>query len=69
MRISTKEMIDPTFKGNMARFINHSCDPNCIIEKWHVLGEICVGVFSIKDIKEDEELTFDYKFDALKTPL
>jgi SET domain-containing protein len=50
MRISSKEMIDPTYKGNMARFINHSCAPNCITEKWHVLGEICVGIFSIRDI-------------------
>ncbi len=27
-----------------------SCAPNCITEKWHVLGEICVGIFSIRDI-------------------
>jgi len=69
MRISSKEVIDPTIKGNMARFINHSCSPNCITEKWHVLGETCVGIFSIRDIYEDEELNFDYKFDAYKTPL
>ena len=50
MRISSKEVIDPTYKGNMARFINHSCAPNCITEKWHVLGETCVGIFSVRDI-------------------
>lgn len=69
MKISSKEVIDPTYKGNMARFINHSCAPNCITEKWNVLGETCVGIFSLRDIQEDEELNFDYKFDAYKTPL
>jgi len=33
-----------------------------------VLGEVCVGIFSIKDIKENEELSFDYQFDFFKTP-
>ena len=58
MRISSKEMIDPTYKGNMARFINHSCAPNCITEKWHVLGEICVGIFSINKESLDWFLRF-----------
>lgn len=67
MSISNSEVIDPTYKGNIARFINHSCDPNCETQKWHVLGEICVGVFAIKDIHENEELTFNYGFDLFKT--
>ena len=28
--------IDATFKGNSSRFLNHSCDPNCKLEKWLV---------------------------------
>lgn len=60
MRTSNNEVIDPTFKGNMARFMNHSCNPNCITQKWNVLGEICVGIFASRDIEENEELTFDY---------
>mgnify|MGYP000880086048 FL=1 len=69
MKIGGNEVIDPTFKGNMARFINHSCKPNCVTQKWHVLGEVCVGIFTLQDIKQDEELTFDYQFDIFKTPL
>jgi len=50
MNIDTDLYIDPTSAGNYARFINHSCDPNCEIRKKYVKGEICVGVFSIKEI-------------------
>lgn len=28
--------IDATYKGNASRFLNHSCNPNCILEKWLV---------------------------------
>jgi SET domain-containing protein len=28
------EVIDAAAKGSDARFVNHSCDPNCHIEKW-----------------------------------
>jgi len=69
MKITQNEVIDPTFRGNQARFINHSCDPNCITQKWNVLGETVVGVFAIKDIREGSELSFDYQFDSFKTPL
>ena len=61
------EVIDPTKKGNMARFINHSCDPNCETRKWHVKNELCIGIFAKRDIQEDEELTFNYDFDLNKT--
>jgi len=67
MSISKNEVIDPTYKGNLARFINHSCEPNCETQKWHVLGEICVGIFTLRDIKQGEEFTFNYGFDILKT--
>ena len=60
MKTTNSEVIDPTFYGTIARFINHSCEPNCVTQKWNVLGEMCVGIFATKDIKENEELTFDY---------
>lgn len=69
MKLSAKEVIDPTHKGNIARFINHSCEPNCLTQKWNVLGEVVVGIFALRDIEFGEELTFDYKFDVYKTPL
>lgn len=30
------EVIDACTKGSVARFINHSCEPNCHIEKWYI---------------------------------
>ncbi|KAJ0090308.1 hypothetical protein Patl1_14476 [Pistacia atlantica] len=54
--------IDATFKGNASRFLNHGCDPNCILEKWQVEGETRVGVFAARSIKVGEPLTYDYRF-------
>ncbi|KAJ3195155.1 Histone-Lysine N-Methyltransferase ash1l [Entophlyctis luteolus] len=58
------EVIDGGRKGSLARFVNHSCDPNCRIEKWGVEGEFCVGIFADRDIEAGTELTYDYKFES-----
>lgn len=44
--------IDSNRKGNDARFINHSCKPNCEIQYWRVNGIVCAGVFALNDIPE-----------------
>ncbi|PIN14114.1 Histone-lysine N-methyltransferase [Handroanthus impetiginosus] len=62
MTLNGSEVIDACVKGNLARFINHSCDPNCRTEKWMVNGEVCVGLFAVRDIKKGEEVTFDYNY-------
>ncbi|GMH22312.1 hypothetical protein Nepgr_024155 [Nepenthes gracilis] len=62
MTLNGNEVIDACAKGNLGRFINHSCDPNCRTEKWMVNGEICIGLFAIRNIKKGEELTFDYNY-------
>ncbi|KAL8467061.1 hypothetical protein ACS0TY_035953 [Phlomoides rotata] len=62
MTLNGSEVIDACAKGNLGRYINHSCDPNCRTEKWMVNGEVCVGLFAIRDIKKGEELTFDYNY-------
>ncbi|XP_039062638.1 histone-lysine N-methyltransferase ASHH2-like isoform X1 [Hibiscus syriacus] len=62
MTLNGSEVIDAYVKGNLGRFINHSCDPNCRTEKWMVNGEICIGLFALRDIKKGEEVTFDYNY-------
>lgn len=55
-------IIDATYKGNPSRYLNHSCQPNCKLEKWRVDGETRVGVFALIDIQVGEPLTYNYKF-------
>ncbi|KAK7065809.1 Histone-lysine N-methyltransferase setd2 [Halocaridina rubra] len=55
--------IDATRKGNISRFINHSCDPNAQTQKWTVNGELRVGFFATKDIEVGEEINFDYRLE------
>lgn len=33
MSLKTDEIIDATMKGNLSRFMNHSCEPNCETQK------------------------------------
>jgi SET domain-containing protein len=49
-------VIDAGVGGNDARFINHSCEPNCktVVEKKRVYIE------AIKNIAAGQELTYDY---------
>ncbi|KQJ99871.1 uncharacterized protein LOC100838109 [Brachypodium distachyon] len=62
MALNGGEVIDACTKGNLGRFINHSCSPNCRTEKWMVNGEVCIGIFAMRNIKKGEELTFDYNY-------
>lgn len=57
-------MIDATEMGDIARFINHSCEPNCRAELWEVFRKTCVGIFADRDIKGGEEINYDYKFES-----
>ncbi|KAJ1733202.1 hypothetical protein LPJ61_001677 [Coemansia biformis] len=65
MSIGNGKVIDATRKGCVARFINHSCGPNCVLQKWMVGGAIRMGIFAERPIRRGEEITFDYKFERL----
>ena len=60
MSIANGEVIDATRRGNLSRFLNHSCNPNCETQKWQVGGELCIGIFALRDVDANTELTFDY---------
>jgi uncharacterized protein len=55
------ECIDATHGGNDARFINHSCDPNC--EALWVPKEREIWICAMRDIGKGEELTYDYAYE------
>jgi histone-lysine N-methyltransferase NSD2 len=61
MRVD-KTIIDGNKKNNMARFINHSCNPNCALEIEDDKGTPHACIFVLKKIKSGSELTFDYKW-------
>ncbi|XRB20987.1 histone-lysine N-methyltransferase [Pseudoscourfieldia marina] len=63
MSLSAGEVIDASRMGNLGRFTNHSCAPNCKMQKWTVRGEVCIGIFATRDIQPGEEVTMDYNFE------
>eukprot|EP00039_Didymoeca_costata_P007157 m.96860 g.96860 ORF g.96860 m.96860 type:complete len:1364 (-) comp13568_c0_seq3:1323-5414(-) len=64
MTLDANLVIDGGTLGGEARFINHSCDPNCTIEKWNVLGVWRIGIFANRNIHAGEELSYDYNFQS-----
>jgi SET domain-containing protein len=53
---SDTSMIDGNISANTARFINHSCAPNCEI----VVRKRRVYIFALRTIRPGEEITYDY---------
>ena len=48
---------DANVGGNIARFINHSCDPNCYFE----IVDKTIWIRAGRRIRRGEELTYDYR--------
>lgn len=55
-----KWVIDPSVKGNEARFINHSCDPNCEIRETRRR----IFIHALRNIGPGEELFYDYHLET-----
>ena len=51
-------VIDAAVGGNAARFINHSCDPNCDA----VIEESRIWIETIRNVEPGEELAYDYAY-------
>ena len=54
--INREWTVDGSPRSNVARYMNHSCDPNCECE----LRSGRIFIYAARDIQEEEELTFDY---------
>jgi|DewCreStandDraft_4_1066084.scaffolds.fasta_scaffold00013_164 SET domain-containing protein len=53
--------LDGNVPWNLARFLNHSCQPNCETELDEAEGRI--WILALRDIRAGEELTFNYGYD------
>jgi len=67
MQLANDCVVDASKCGNASRFINHSCEPNCELQRWRVGDEIRIGIFAIHDIQKNEELTYDYQLSAVQS--
>lgn len=65
LTIDKDRTLDAGPKGNVARFMNHSCQPNCETQKWTVNGDTRVGLFATCDIPAETELTFNYNLECI----
>ncbi|KAI0377825.1 hypothetical protein F5Y04DRAFT_170066 [Hypomontagnella monticulosa] len=63
MSLTKNEFVDATKKGNLGRFCNHSCNPNCYVDKWVVGSKLRMGIFAGRKIQPGEELVFNYNVD------
>uniref|UniRef100_A0A670ZGI7 Histone-lysine N-methyltransferase 2C n=1 Tax=Pseudonaja textilis TaxID=8673 RepID=A0A670ZGI7_PSETE len=62
-RIDNDHVIDATLTGGPARYINHSCAPNCVAEVVTFERGHKIIISSNRRIQKGEELCYDYKFD------
>ncbi|XP_075232135.1 uncharacterized protein LOC142330615 [Lycorma delicatula] len=62
-RLDEDRVVDATLCGGLARYINHSCNPNCVAETVEVERDVRIIIFAKRRISRGEELAYDYKFD------
>lgn len=68
LNIDSGLVIDGHRMGSECRFVNHSCNPNCEMQKIYVHGLPRMILVAKRVIEPMEELTYDYKF-SLYNPL
>ncbi|XP_045906944.1 histone-lysine N-methyltransferase 2C isoform X6 [Micropterus dolomieu] len=65
-RIDSEHVVDATRTGGLARYINHSCAPNCVAEVVTFERGYKIIISCIRRIDKGEELCFDYQFDTVE---
>ncbi|XP_067143136.1 histone-lysine N-methyltransferase 2C-like isoform X4 [Centruroides vittatus] len=63
-RLDENRVIDATLCGGLARYMNHSCNPNCVAEVVQIDRENKILIIANRRITRGEELTYDYKFEV-----
>ena len=52
--------------NKVTRYINHSCTPNCRLQRWEIGGYTHIAVVAIKKIQAGTFLSIDYREDQGK---
>lgn len=61
-RLNRRWVIDANVGGNLARFLNHSCRPNC----YSNIIDRTIWIIAAKNVTAGDELTYDYHTDGDK---
>ena len=62
--LESGRVIDANCGGNAARWINHSCKPNCEAKEGSYEDMPRVFIFARRDLEPGEELFYDYSLDV-----
>ena len=60
-RSTTRWARDAAFGGNIARYVNHACHPNCYTD---IVGHT-IWIIASRPIRKGEELTYDYNTEGV----
>jgi SET domain-containing protein len=56
--LDKKAVLDGDTPDNIAKYINHSCEPNCYTD----ISDGEIWIYALRDIQPGEELSYDYGF-------
>jgi SET domain-containing protein len=57
-----EKVLDNTDRGNYSRFTNHCCSPCLYVKVLELGGQLHLCFFAKTDIRQGQELTYDYRF-------
>lgn len=56
-RLDDDRVVDATLSGGLARYINHSCNPNCVAETVEIDRDLKIIIFAKRRIQRGEEVS------------
>lgn len=57
--VNSRTVIDARYGGNISKYINHSCDPNCEAR----FNGPRIWITAVRDIRAGDEIAYDYEYD------
>ena len=59
--LTQRTVVDGGVGGNVSRFINHSCDRNCVA----IIEDGRIWIDAVRTIPKGRELTYDYQYERM----